>query len=851
MAKERLPTVALTPTARPTDQFAPGEVRAKAAGGELLSLAQSLSGIAPELNGVIQRQFRFEVEQSRLQAMKDSAGDRFANMKALKAAVERGEVAESNNPWYMVALKQEIARKEGHAAATHAVNEYYRLGLQNQESLEAVEKHADAHLAPLVEGRDVWQMEVLAPQLEQAKAAIMQRHVSERTKLREDEREASFGTVNRTIADGYDPERDDDTVLSQVRSRLQAELDRAGDTIHWTKANRWISEAVAASALEKRDVRVARNLLAGLRTKDGASLADTAENKVMLERLGREIHNRRMEDLREGSEANRLAVEKEKIALVQTMRGEAEKQGVPWYKVELTAEQLKGHPEAVNAFIQLQTQYNTQKQANEGVERNQKAKEISIPLYRDAISGTLTEQTRVKGLDALASIGALGEADEFNRFKYYLEQDDDKIETEPGLYVELRLAAEEGRLTTQALTNHRQEKRLSKNDFSRLSEMVIGGKGRGGGSGGNLADDRKLLETLIAAPKMDGTHPNAWTSPEARRLDATHTLNVEKANEAYARELDDLMQSPRWVKASSDEQKRLRSELLDSVSTTYSGTTQAKLLSARPRSETVPQLPVPPPKTAVAGPAAPGIAAATKKPDGTVGEASPFIDPVAAPLSSDEKAGLKDALRVEPGMTLEQAFQWSEHLDADLTAGPPAPRTPQLWQQASEDAFWAKLSRTALWRPGPPDKKYDGLQPPTTADEKHDWDEMKNEIARRDRAVAAIEKLRPVVADAKVQSDALVEKSRTAPLTPSEQRTLRQLTVMRATYADVRRTVGYTVGEVKAMGEDGWRHAPMFANNRDLFERGGKIASELGLARFQLDAFITTQRRLIDEMRSN
>lgn len=263
MAKQRatvndLGVIGLRPAASPVDQFAAPEVRREDNASGLLQLAGALRDITPAIGGILERRFQADVQKKQMQAVADAEKFRFENQKALKEAVARGELPESSNPWYMVQLRQSVARHEGRKAKEAAWAAYQNSDIQFSDDPTAVEAFLNEQLGPLMEGRDVWEAEALIPELQQARDSITSYHVNKRAKEREVERAIGFQSDANAALANVSPdafanfEAGDATSTAEIQQAvdaLQAQINEAGKTTHWATVNKWATESVMEQAL--------------------------------------------------------------------------------------------------------------------------------------------------------------------------------------------------------------------------------------------------------------------------------------------------------------------------------------------------------------------------------------------------------------------------------------------------------------------------------------------------------------------------------------------------------------------------------------------------------------------------
>lgn len=836
MEQER---IGLRPAANPVSTFTTPSVSYNDSGaGEMAQLAQALKGFNSTFDSVMSRRMGAEIEGLQRLAVQDAAKQRIESKQALKAAVDSGVLPESMNPWYMTALRQEVARKEASTTVRNVYNEYLNDPIAHSDDLEQVSQFFDERLGSLLEGRDAWEAEVLIPTLQQSKQSILNQHVSRRTQEREVEREVSFTTTVREIIDQYDfdlsagLDTNDPAAnakLSELKSAVQSEVNRAGQTVHWPKVNQWVSQAAAEAALAKRDVNVARRFLEGITTRDGATLASTSDNRAMLDRLGRQIDDLIYTDANREEHLNRMKRDKESRDLVSAAKQKERETGVPWFVARLSREDLaKVSPEAEAEFTRLQVQQAGQLQSQKSMDRKQGAEPLLGGIVRNKLAGTITPDQEATTLDALAALGAFEDIQQYQQFKYNLEsgqQNDLWGNTSYETKAQLLKAAYDGTLSAESVLVMANNRQISERDFNEFMARAYEARSNRGDE--PVKQMLGSMDSLITAGlNRNGEYENI---NELLVLPATRE-KIVAASLAFDAAARELKQREDWGTKTTEQQLKELKSLRDTVSKTYGGYSEDELLTAS--------------KQPVVSATEPEIKLGDAPAPDVVGSLVQKVDAQLSPLTDDRKDLLK-AIRSRLGgeaYTPSTGWKWSQY-DA----------IEQLLQHRSDwtDTSGEMFDKAAVQVPtGGSIVDLAGNRKDLTRTAYMKPQEV--EIKRWDQAMAAAKTLTSTLEAEKADQTVdriLTTFKQTNEISSPDRAKLFELMSMKEQLLAIRRNAGYTAREVKQMGSNAWKHVPMFANELDIERNGPKSAAALGLSEQQAVEMVVAQRALIRELR--
>lgn len=316
-------TTPLQPQANPTNQFATPNI-VRGGGGSLLSLANSLRSLVPEIQGVMDRRTQAYQQAGAAQATADKS--RWKNVQDFKDAVARGEVPESQNPWYAIQTKQLLATDKMQQASETAMDAVLKNAkLRDSDNPDDIRNFVQQHMQSAASGMDPWEAEVAVPMAQQAVAGITNRQMNMRDGVRQIEQEHA---AKRAILDnlkGIDPNSPPE-VKQVAQENLQHLMGQLLLTSNKVKVNDWFKEAISDSAMDRRDVGMLQ-FYKGLKKEDGTPVPGE-DIRVHETQLGREIAQRKVQDM--SVEREKQAAISEKI--VRSLDSELGKQQQEWQK---------------------------------------------------------------------------------------------------------------------------------------------------------------------------------------------------------------------------------------------------------------------------------------------------------------------------------------------------------------------------------------------------------------------------------------------------------------------------------------------------------------------------------------
>lgn len=814
----RFPQVALQPTARPVDAFYRPDIAKPEPPALLAELAHALSEVAPQLQPIVDRRGAAYVEGSQMRAKADAAVRRFSNMTALKEAVDAGQIDERDNPWYMVQLKQEVARHEAEQAAAAARVAYYNdeSGIKFQDDPAAVERFLNERFASVVQGRDVWEMEALAPALEHAGKQIVSEHIRNRQEQREQERGISFQNTVSSFLNKIDKETLDEaweghdspalTRVQQVQSALQNLIDRSRMTVHGPKLDRWLIEAAVNTGIMREDERFYRNILSQIKDSSGNSLNDSHEAKAIMEQADERIHEIKRRRVREEAEDERLAEEKEqKAALGAFQKIIDANPGVDIMDLKVPFSAMSPTVRRNLELIQQQTAQ--QQRSNKAYASQELTNYILKELVQGVSTNTIPPDRELELTVALAAEGEIGSVGYIASLKDRQRNDNwgpTSKETEISLYERLRA----GTLSPKDVIQEMSDGNLDKADAHRWMQQALAvqsGQGRGA-----LADENYVntLGQLIFAKFSDS---DGREVSDIRNDPALHERMVA-SRVAYEK------QTSEWLRnnpsATPLERDKAFTEMMNTVAKNYGGYQYDEWQEKVQRKVEAPVVSTPTKQQ-------------NGKPVDPVIDSIRSVDPILGQLSNEDVLEL------------------------------------QRVRQGASGGYTPNLAPTVTF---PVQMNFDKLRFEFNAYEYrqqydpiglviHLKDKVKTEAEQgfleRDFQNALLRKkmLRSVITNQNVVNRLKTELTATrkkVELTPEDQKRVILLDNLLREYAVISTHAGYSVDEVQAIGRGAWLRLPMFINVHDLAKRGQSVATELGLKSEQeIGSFVAAQRTLL------
>lgn len=289
-----LPRVGLQPAARPVDTFAAPEVRmgqGAADGRTLGELAQALSQFNGNLSTVADRWIGASNARANEQGIVDGATTK--NQEAFKAAVARGDIKESDNPWYIEGIKQSWAQVQSRQAVQQFQVWYdsspEAAPIRSADNPAEVDAAFDEKVGPILRTFDTHQIAAVLPELQQSKHSLTQNHLARRSQERVVEREQLYQNVQRSnvsavsagITALHDLEGDShaEELLGTAAASVQATLDQAATSMDRSALLKNTVSALFDRAEHGADPRMARAIMDRVKS-DGKTLTDLFEPQL-------------------------------------------------------------------------------------------------------------------------------------------------------------------------------------------------------------------------------------------------------------------------------------------------------------------------------------------------------------------------------------------------------------------------------------------------------------------------------------------------------------------------------------------------------------------------------------------
>jgi hypothetical protein len=822
--------VALQPVASPTNQFYSPEVRPSSNdGSKLQQLSQALARVAPQIQGVVDRQFDAHVKGSDMRATADAP--KFESMKQFREAVDKGQIAEADNPWYMVQMKQEVARHEARTAFDQIKNDYDQAGFAGEDDPRKVDAWVADQMAPLLKDRDVWEMQALAPAFEQARSQIVNYHIEQRRQAREVERAESFGSDVQGTAAEFN--LTDNTQLAALGQRINAKVIEAGKTLGMTKANALAEENIFALAKSERNANIAHVVLANMTTPDGSSRAATGQNKLRLTSLDREITDLQMEDESRAERMHDLSVTKEYRSILDQMKSKSEKQGIPWDQVKFTPDEAQQFsPEAYLKLMSLQSTLTAQAEQQKGYAEQDIVKDTVAKLYTAKLDGTLGQADEISGLKLLAahSQSAFENAQQaLDRIDRMHDSNWGELSTEDTTAL-LKSQADDTLSfdTVNAVANSTNpdtnKRRMSKEQYFHFMQVATQQEEVRANGGSNKDENERSfknqLASLITTNHFVDDDPdsvkNIDNDPNVQRL-------VTAAQMQFDKEYRQLSTSPEFRKLPAPERYKRAIQLVDTISKMNEGLTTDEAINYRQRRDQQQK------QQAEAAAAKQAQMTAPREkmvrpPDQVVTDTRP-TDPIVSQLADTDMTTLRKVVSAKTVTTDDDTVDRMSNKQIELYK----PLNDSIYELNHARAnYWLDFSVSADTKAGMAFKAW------------------KSGMARRLALKSRIESSDAVSGFKTKLAQVSQQLASGQPLDIRDKRMLVGRANELREYAFLCRDVGYTVDEVKQMGKDAWAHVPMFADDAHLKSAAPAVMQQLGIASPKdQQRFLTEQLKIL------
>jgi hypothetical protein len=821
-----LPRVGLNPAARPVDAFRVPNVPASAGGASLLQLAQSLASIEPKVQHVIDRQFQAHAASSQTRAKADAW--KFRSMKALKAAVDRGEISEAQNPWYSVGLRQSVAEAEVSQAKQKLLMEYWAEdgpdAIRFNKDPQAFVAWADQRLSPLLEGQDAWSLEVLTPAVRDIKAALLQQHVSNSIENLELEREVFLKREIESVMSSV-PANATDEQLNAARTKLAGLTTHAGKTVHPAKLESWITDAALNATVNMKRPGLGAAMLAGLPSSTGHDLAQASQGALArADEIA--IDKQRQDERQQDADDERKERKLLKAASTQWLKAyddfrKANPEATAADAYDKVAFPIDGlDPESRLALEQRRSFLLSTSETALKKKQDQEAKRLVESYYRNPLAGDLP----ISVVQALVKLDSLPTAEQYQQWRRLNEQKE-SFENDRDAHLALYEAQASGKLTPELILSYGQKINAStRNHFFELTM-------RGVQPGKDAERDMTIADLTLASMVSQLSIMDNGVVDEAERVQRG---SIRQGQALSAKlELFEQYQEIENDKTLTPEQKAAaRKDALEKATLNAFGSTPDEHRSAYKAYLDKAQQEQKPQKTAP-----------EKKLDREVFGASGTVDPVFAEITEDDIATARWALKKpvdRPSGSQPLPGDYVLYDRESRNPNSPDPLAQFIYNSGGLFSFDmpAKSGRVLDRATG----KY--LDVPNQQEHL-----AAEEMAFRDQQVPRLKDLQARAEVAIKNWQKTVQTiSATRTVTFQDKLRLLQDSNTARTYVQSRRFLGYTPEEVIQIGPGAWKHFRMFVNARDLRVNGRDTALKFGLkTKPEAEAFYNEQRKLIEQ----
>lgn len=897
--------VQLEPVARPTDQFAPREVRKPQPDNQLMELAGSLKDFSSAAGQIMDRRLSAYQQSSQLAADRDFAAANInGNIEGFRQAVKNGQIHEVDNPWYKVQASQDIARNEAKTAYEQTWNAYQNSPVKNSDDPREVAGFIDQQFAPYLKGKDAWEVQAIAPELQEYKSQIIQEHIQFRRQAIENSRvEALTSSAHQQmdkltgdVYQGYvtgDPAAT--TQVNGVIANIQKRINAAALTMDGTKVNQLAIQTAIEAAKEHRNADLARIILDNLTTRDGGKLSKIDEARSALDVLPRQVADLQNADLRSDTENRELQATKGAQLLMEQAGKWQKEQGVSnLFDVKIPTDVIsKTHPMAWDQYQRMVAAAAADWQAIKNTQYAEQLDPVAAQAFKDAASGKLTKPDTIKFGALMAIYGEPGRS-ALEQFQRTIKYQHDLAEgvTKPDALAKMNNLAQSGSLTTDDVLKEFENGTLDKHDTHTYLSIAAQVQAEQGRSVPLVHSSLDQITNLLASQLR--TQGGALPGDQAALQNRTEQARSAFLDQYFNR----LAKQPGWSDLPLSEQQKQAGELRDTVvhQADPVAPSYAEWLKDFKGATERPFEPKATPKPTTQ-PAA-GVVTSGQQREQVAS------DPFAVALDKDVINSAKQALNFKPNVSLHEVMDaWNPQAyyaavstflapTVDLYH-PPLPedkqqeiekpldklglrdftnlkelRTHQFERWGMSEPVhgdvvvkdWNPItgeSTTVLKDAATPTRyqvlnKYsiaNGTMPSGFVDDdSRSVEEREAELWKG--GMAHLIALKPEAADA-VQTIRTVSQQfgQTGKITPQQQADLRLSLIKVMAFQELREQIGYTPEEVKSAGAGAWRQMPMFANPLDLKTRGESVARMIGLQDFQFKAFRDSQMQLLKIIR--
>lgn len=624
-----LNVISLQPQARPTQQFHAPEVReGQGASNTLIGLAQGLAAINPTLNSIAERRFEAYRAGSLARGQADQARLALENQEALKKAVREGHLPEQNNPWYMVGLRQSVASVEADHAETALLDAYSRSELQNSDDPRVIEQFAHEQLAPLTQGRDAYEMQVIAPKLNNAMNRLVSLHVQRRAEERTKEMEAAAGQELSAQLDGYSANATPEEAKN-LQARVSLWAAEKGKFLTNTTLNAIVESTAKDSALAAGNSAVFEDTLRAIKTTGGKTLADTAHNKLAAGEIRSEIVRQQLAQSRQDDYLRERYAKQAGDALLSSAIGQVDQlrqsgqtnasledvhfglpdidhleatQQINSETADYIRQRMIAHLNQQEARQDRQYTLEQRQQSAEDrqytlAERSRKAKDQQDADVKEAAGQSLAKQLtdlaskgRISYPDLVrissSYAGTLGVAgvEAAQKIGFNFNSTERNQQTDPDTLKALNLQWAEGKIETSDVTQAYRQGKLSASDFEDLSRRVQ--KQQSGETSVKIGSYFTKSSEAVVDRIMQGYRLRGQFASEKDFKDAPdqYTQAVEQSNAAkdtFFKAYSAMVESKAFNEKTPIEQMQQVDQLAEQVAKTFGGTSQQEFLTGK------------------------------------------------------------------------------------------------------------------------------------------------------------------------------------------------------------------------------------------------------------------------------
>lgn len=568
--------IPLNPVAQPTNQFVAPRIEAPSNqdASDLAQLSGALAKITPELASVFQNRFQAHVEGSTARADADFQNRRYDNMKALKAAVDAGQIDEADNPWYMVQLEKDVAANQAEKKVQQMKVDWEESPVRFSDDPKEVDAWANQQLTEITDFRDADIARATLPVIQEGKSQLLNRHMEVRRQERAEERVVNFQQRVSTLLQG-DPKT--------AAPELQRLISDARMTMSGTQVNELVLKAASTTAEATGDEGILSVLSSIPNHGAGGTLADSPEVKALqqqlpLMRLRRSMQidqylehqqEQQTKQRKDAMLSNLMQASSNRPELIRITPEIASKWGVSF------ADTIDLNEKAIR-YGDLQLEQNEKGFARLDKAKDRQARSIQSDIQLKLARGTV-KVTDPEVLDSMARLAELSPdaANQFNRYladRHDMDGWRDRVfarESDPNTYNELWSKAKTGSLVPADLIP--QAEKLSHEDWTRLYHETI--KPDTGGtkvSDFPMAKYDDLLKDMIVWPQADekGGYDLAAKDPFVNGA-------VTRAQTRFAEVTQRFLNDPEFTKLPRDEQTVRLRKALDSTAQEFGGITDA------------------------------------------------------------------------------------------------------------------------------------------------------------------------------------------------------------------------------------------------------------------------------------